>query len=127
MALGGTGRIRQCGEVSREEAHRRPAASSTPVAPGPHAAERTTEGAVGQQCPLFTARTDQAAGTIRARGHVDQVGAEALCRIVTALQQAGHRQIAVELGSATVAGDARALLADHARQLGTEGVRVVLW
>jgi hypothetical protein len=45
------------------------------------------------------------------------VGAEALCRIVAALRALGHRQVVVRLGSATVADDARALLADLARGL----------
>ncbi len=72
---------------------------------------------VRPQPPLFTARTDRTTGDIRTRGHLDRVGAEALCRTVTALRQLGHRQVVVRLGSATVADDARTLLADLARQL----------
>ncbi|SNS33810.1 hypothetical protein SAMN04488107_2271 [Geodermatophilus saharensis] len=44
------------------------------------------------------------------------MGAEALCRTVTALRRLGHRQVVVRLGSATVADDARALLDDLARR-----------
>ena len=78
------------------------------------------------QPPLFVARTDQVTGVIRIRGHLDRHGAEALCRIATALQTLGHREIVVQLGSATTADDVPALLADHARRLGADGVRLLL-
>ena len=55
-------------------------------------------------------RTDRTAGTVRVRGHLDEVGAEALCRVVAALRRLGHRQVVVDLGSATVTDGARALL-----------------
>jgi hypothetical protein len=95
--------------VSREEAHRRAAAGRG------RATTRTPEEAGRPQSPLFTARTDQTTGVIRTRGHLDRVGADALCLLVTALQQLGHRQITVQLGATTVADDAEALLAAHAR------------
>jgi anti-anti-sigma regulatory factor len=76
---------------------------------------------------VFTARTAEAAGIIRTRGQLDGVGAEALCRIVDALRQLGHRQIAVQLGPTTTADDdAHEVLADHAQQLRTEGVRLLV-
>ncbi len=77
--------------------------------------------------PLFTARTDEAAGTIRTCGHLDRTGAEALCQSVAALRELGHRQITVILGPATVADDdASALLADLARRLSADGVRLTV-
>lgn len=76
---------------------------------------------------MFTARTDEAAGVVRTRGHLDGVSADVLCRVVTALQQRGHREIDVRLGTATTAdGDALQLLADHARRLGSEGTSLLL-
>ncbi|MGY1696623.1 MULTISPECIES: hypothetical protein [unclassified Geodermatophilus] len=44
------------------------------------------------------------------------MGAEALCRTVTALRQLGHRRVVVRLGSATLTDDARAILAGLARR-----------
>jgi hypothetical protein len=81
---------------------------------------------VRPQPPLFTAQTDLGAGVIRTRGHLDPVGAEALCRVVTGLQRRGHRQIVVRLGPTTIADDARALLSDLGRRLLTAGVGLVL-
>lgn len=76
---------------------------------------------------MFTARTDGAAGVVRTRGHLDVVSAEVLCRIVTALRRAGHREIALQLGTATTADDdARELLAEHGRRLGGEGISLLL-
>jgi hypothetical protein len=113
--------------VSQEEAHRRTAASWERVATGQPVAGRTTEEAVRPQPPLFTARTDRIAGAIRTRGHLDRIGAEALCRLVTALQQLGHRQIVVGLGSATVVDeDAEKLLTDHVRRLRSGGVHLLV-
>jgi len=111
--------------VSQEAAHRRSTASGQHV-PEPATAGRTTDEAAQPQPPLFTARTDETAGVISAHGHLDQVGAETLCRTVTALQQLGHRQIVVRLRSATTADEARGLLADHARLLRRDGVRLLL-
>jgi hypothetical protein len=76
--------------------------------------------------PLFTARTDPTAGVISTRGHLDRLGAEVLCRTVSALRQLGHRRIIVRLGTATVTEDAHALLTDLARRLGGDGVGLVL-
>lgn len=112
--------------VSREEAHRRPAASGKPVTTGLPAAGPTVGEAVRPQPPLFTARTDKTAGVVSAHGQLDLVGAEALCRTVTALQQHGHRQIVVRLGSTTIADDAGTLLEDQVRLLSTAGVRLLL-
>ena len=112
--------------MSREEAHRRPEASGTRVTTEPLATGRAGDEPVGPQPPLFIARTDRTTGVIRTRGHLDRLGAEALCRIATALQTLGHREIVVQLGSATIADDVPALLADHARRLGADGVRLLL-
>jgi hypothetical protein len=98
--------------VSREEAHR-------PIGARP----RSPDEPARPKFPLFTAGTDEIAGVIRTRGHVDAVGADDLCRAITALQRLGHRQIAVQLGQATVLDDdAHAFLAEYARHLGTDGV-----
>ena len=80
------------------------------------------------QGPLFTARTDEPSGVVHARGHLDRVGAELLCGIVTALGRRGHRQIVVRLGPGTVVDDdAHLLLDDHARRLcADDGVRLQL-
>lgn len=111
--------------MSREEAHRRTGARRRGTPKRTVTAPRTPEAAVPPQPPLFTARTDGAAGVVRTRGHLDGVSAEVLCRILTALRRAGHREIAVRLGTTTTADDdAREILAVHARRLGGEGVRV---
>jgi anti-anti-sigma regulatory factor len=82
---------------------------------------------VRPQPPLFIARTDEAAGVIRTRGHLDRTGAEMLCRTVTALHRLGHRRIVVQLGAETaVDGDACALLTEQARALRSEGVSILL-
>jgi hypothetical protein len=112
--------------VSREEAHRRPEGSRKRIPTGPAADGQTTEEVVRPRAPLFTARTDPTAGIICTRGHLDRVGAEVLCRTVTALQELGHRRIVVRLGAGTVADDARALLTDLARRLLTDSVGLVL-
>ena len=118
MALGSSGRIRHGREVSREEAHRRTPARRRRTGQGPPGAGRPPdEGPARSRPPLCTVRTDRAAGSVCVRGHLDGVGAEFLCRIVTALRESGHRQVVVLLGSATVAEDARALLAGLARGL----------
>jgi hypothetical protein len=70
-------------------------------------------------------RTDRTTGTVCVRGSLDRVGAEALCRVVTALGQLGHRQVVVQLGSSTVTDDALALLAHLARRM-PAGHRLVL-
>lgn len=62
--------------------------------------------------PLCTLHTDRARNVVVVGGHLDRVGAEALVRTVAALGRLGHRRVVVRLGSATVADDARALLAD---------------
>jgi anti-anti-sigma regulatory factor len=101
--------------VSRDEAH-------LPVVAG-----RAPDEGVRPQPPLFIARTDETAGVIRTRGHLDRTGAEVLCRTVTALQRLGHRCIVVRFGSATVVDDdAGTLLADRARTLRGEGVLLLL-
>lgn len=92
--------------MSQEEAHRRPAA-----------VRRSTDEVVAPQRPLFTARTDESTGVIRASGSLDLVGAEALCRTVSALHRLGHRPVIVRLGSVTIADDAYAPLADLCREL----------
>lgn len=112
--------------VSQEEAHRRPAAGGKQVPTGLPAGGQTTAEAVEPQPPLFTARIDETAGVISTHGHLDLIGAEALCRTVTALQQLGHRQVVVRLGSATTADGAHALLANHARVLHDSGIRLLL-
>ena len=106
--------------MSREEAHGRNDPS------GRRATGRTPEEAVQPQPPLFTARTDPTAGVIHARGHLDRVGAEVLCRVATALQQLGHREITVRLGASTTDADAYTRLAAHARRLQTGGVCLFL-
>lgn len=109
--------------MSREEAHRRTGARR-------RAPDRTAaappEDVARPQPPVFTARTDEADGSIRTRGHVDRVSADVLCRVVTALQQFGHRQVEIRLGTAAVDDDAHRLLVDHARRLRGDGVRVLL-
>jgi hypothetical protein len=74
---------------------------------------------------VSTARTDRTAGTVCLRGHLDRVGAEVLCGVVTALAELGHREVVVQLGSSTVADDALALLTDLARRM-PAGDRLVL-
>ncbi len=74
---------------------------------------------------MSTARIDRTTGTVSIRGHLDRVGAEALCRVVTALGQLGHRQVVVQLGCSTATDDALALLAHLARRL-PAGDRLVL-
>lgn len=110
--------------MSREEAHRRTGARRR------RAPDRTAsappEDVARPQPPLFTARTDEADGSIRTRGHVDRVSADVLCRVVTALQQLGHRHVQIRLGTATVDDDAHRLLVEHARRLRGDGVRVLL-
>ena len=109
--------------MSREEAHRHAAAGRRRATPGRGGARRTPAQVVQPQSPLFTARTDQTAGVIRTRGRLDRIGAGVLCSVVTVLQQVGHRQIDVLLGTATVVDDdAHTLLADHARRLRSDGV-----
>lgn len=112
--------------MSQESAHRPPAARSKRASTVPPTAGRTTDEPARPQPPLFTARTDDIAGVICTRGHLDQIGAEALCRTVTALRQLGHRQVVVRLGSATITDDARTLLADHAGLLRADGVGLLL-
>jgi hypothetical protein len=75
--------------------------------------------------PSFTATIDQARGVVRARGHLDEVGADLLCGTVLALQRHGHRRITVRL-QATVEDGARELFDDLARRLAAVGVQVVL-
>ena len=76
---------------------------------------------------MFTARSDQQTGVIRTRGHLDGVGADVLCGLVSGLRQLGHRQIDVRLGTATVVdADALSLLTDHARRLRADGVRLLI-
>jgi hypothetical protein len=74
---------------------------------------------------VSTVRTDRDTGTLCVRGALDRVGAEALCRVVTALGQLGHREVVVQLGSSTVAPDALAVLTDLARRM-PAGDRLVL-
>lgn len=112
--------------MSQEAAHRRPAARPQRATTIPPAVGRTTGEPTEPQPPLFTARTDDIAGVISTRGHLDQIGAEALCRTVTALGRLGHRQVVVRLGSATMTDDARTLLADHARLLRADGVGLLV-
>ncbi|SDD21119.1 hypothetical protein SAMN05660690_3653 [Geodermatophilus telluris] len=97
--------------MSRDEAHGRATARRSGDTGTP--ADRTSPGR-----PLCTVRTDRAAGTVRVRGHLDEVGAEALCRVVAALRQLGHRHLDVDLGTTTLTDDARALLTAVARPAG---------
>jgi hypothetical protein len=98
--------------VSRDEAH-------------PGTTHRTRAGTVEPdrpQPPLFTARTDEKAGVIRTRGHLDEVGAEVVCRMLAALLEPGPRRIDVRLGPATVVdAGALKLLCEHARRLAVDG------
>jgi len=71
---------------------------------------------------VFTAWIGAPGGAVRIRGHLDRLGAEALCRTVSALRQPGRRQIVLQLGSATADDDALAVLGDLASSLRTEGV-----
>src|SRR3954470_24275021 len=75
--------------------------------------------------PSFTATIDQARGVVRARGHLDEIGADLLCGTVVALQRHGHRSITARL-QAPVEGAARELFEEWARRLGAVGVQVVL-
>ncbi|MGY1639648.1 hypothetical protein ACI782_00745 [Geodermatophilus sp. SYSU D00703] len=75
--------------------------------------------------PSFTATVDQARGVVRARGHLDEVGADLLCGTVLALQRHGHRQITVRL-QATVEPPARAVFDELTQRLAADGVLVVL-
>ncbi|MGY1707203.1 hypothetical protein ACI79C_21795 [Geodermatophilus sp. SYSU D00697] len=75
--------------------------------------------------PSFTATIDQARGVVRARGHLDEVGADLLCGTVVALQRHGHRRITVRL-EATVEDGARELFDDLACRLARVGVQVVV-
>ncbi|MGY1832016.1 hypothetical protein ACI8AA_16530 [Geodermatophilus sp. SYSU D01180] len=111
--------------MSREEAHRRTPARRRRTPSGPPRPTRAPEDEARPLPPLSTARTDRTAGVIRVRGRLDLIGAEALCRTVTGLLRLGHRQVVVRLDSATVADDARALLADLARRM-PAGERLVL-
>jgi hypothetical protein len=90
---------------------------------GPPAARPTTAEVAPPRSPLFTARTDESAGVIRARGHLDRVGVDALSRTVTALRRLGHRLVVVQLGSVTIADDALGLLDDLAARM-SDGVRL---
>ncbi len=110
--------------MSREEAHRRDTARR-PAATGPPGAGRPPEEEARPQPPVSTGRIDRTTGTVSISGHLDLVGAEALCRVVTALGQLGHRQVVVQLGCATITDDARALLAHLAGRL-PAGDRLVL-
>ncbi|MGY1731778.1 hypothetical protein ACI798_09660 [Geodermatophilus sp. SYSU D01045] len=111
--------------MSREEAHRRTAARRRRAPSGPPAIQREPEDGARPLPPLSTARTDRTTGVISVRGRLDRIGAEALCRTVTGLRRLGHRQVVVRLDTATVADDARALLADLARRM-PAGERLVL-
>ncbi|MGY1621243.1 hypothetical protein ACI789_03475 [Geodermatophilus sp. SYSU D00965] len=68
---------------------------------------------------------DQVRGLVRARGHLDEVGADLLSGTVLALQRHGHRRIAVRL-QATVEPAARAVLDELTDRLAADGVLVVL-
>ena len=112
--------------MSQDAADGRKAAARrcTPVPP-------VSAAASGEMAPpqpaLFTARTDTAGGTICTRGHLDLVGAEALCRVAVALQQLGHRHIGVYAGSgATADVQASTLLVELAQDLAAEGIRVTI-
>ncbi|MGY1738266.1 hypothetical protein [Geodermatophilus sp. SYSU D00684] len=111
--------------MSREEAHRRTPARRRRTPSGPPAPQRAPGDDARPLPPLSTARTDRTTGVISVRGRLDRIGAEALCRTVTGLRRLGHRRVVVRLDSATVAHDARALLADLARRM-PAGERLVL-
>jgi hypothetical protein len=75
--------------------------------------------------PSFTATVDQARGLVRARGHLDEIGADLLSGTVVALQRHGHRRIAVRL-QAVVEPAARAVLDELTDRLAAVGVLVVI-
>jgi hypothetical protein len=75
--------------------------------------------------PSFTATVDQARGVVRARGHLDDIGADLLRGTVVALQRHGHRRITVRL-QAVVEPAARAVLDELADLLAADGVLVVV-
>ena len=104
--------------MSQEEAHPRPTAHT----PGPVASSPAADADRLPRAPLFTARTDPTAGVLRTRGHLDAIGAEMLCRIVTALHRLGHAEVVVRLGSSTVDDDALVVLAGR---VGPGGVRLL--
>jgi hypothetical protein len=75
--------------------------------------------------PSFTASVDQARGVVRARGHLDEIGADLLCGTVLALQRHGHRRITVRM-QATVDAAAREVFDELTGRLAADGVLVVL-
>jgi hypothetical protein len=77
--------------------------------------------------PRMTATVDQARGAIRARGHVDRLGADLLCGTVQTLRRSGHRRITLELGPfATADAEARRLLDCLAGELRTRGASLTV-
>ena len=79
------------------------------------------------QAPLFTATVDDARATIRARGHIDRLGADLLRGTVESLQRRGHRQITlqVELFS-SINPEAHVVLRSLVTELRTRGVRLTV-
>jgi hypothetical protein len=61
------------------------------------------DGAPAAAPPTFTAAIDRGRGTIRVRGHLDRVAAEAVLASVGALRRLGHRQVTVVLAPGATA------------------------
>ncbi|MGY1602302.1 hypothetical protein [Geodermatophilus sp. SYSU D00815] len=98
-------------------------AASMPVWAGVEPA-RPAEDERTPQPPALVVRCDRVRGVVRARGHLDPVGAEVVAAQVDQLQLAGHRDIAVQLDECEAA--ARTLLAAQVERLAAAGVRVRL-
>jgi hypothetical protein len=94
-------------------------------APGETSPRDTSPRDAPPLAPSFTATVDQARGVVRARGHLDEIGADLLCGTVLALQRHGHRRITVRL-QATVEPLAREVFDELTGRLAADGVLVVL-
>jgi hypothetical protein len=80
------------------------------------------DGAPPAAPPTFTAAVDRARGTIRVRGHLDRIGAEALLGTVGALRRLGHRHVTIALvPQASTDADADVLLGGLTRRVAAGG------
>jgi hypothetical protein len=83
------------------------------------------DGVAAAAPPTFTCRVDRGHGTVRVRGHLDRVAAEALLGTVGALRRLGHRDVTLELAPGTTTdADADAVLAGVTRRVAAGGGRL---